>query len=61
MSGTQVLLFSSVVGAVVGVFGVLVAVREKRRGSAWWAWLMPGAFGGVLLVLSLLRLVVAAA
>lgn len=61
MSGTQVLLFSSGVGAVVDAFGVVVAVREKREGSAWWAWLLPGAFGGLLLALSLLKLVVAAA
>lgn len=55
----EVLLFSSVVGVVVGVFGLVVAVRERKSGSAWWAWVVPGAFGVLLLVSSLLKLVAA--
>ncbi len=55
-----VLLFSAVVGAIVGAFGLLVAVREHRSGAAWWAWVVPGAFGVLLLVMSLLKFVGAA-
>jgi hypothetical protein len=52
-----VVVLSSAISAVIGVFGLLVAQRERRRGSAWWAWLVPGTFGVLLLVLGLLRLV----
>ena len=52
-----VVVLSSAISAVVGVFGLLVAHRERRRGSAWWAWAVPGAFGVLLLVVGLLRLV----
>lgn len=58
MSPVLLLLWSAV-SAAVGVFGILIAVRERRRGSAWWAWVVPGTFGVVLLFLSVLRLVVA--
>jgi hypothetical protein len=46
-----------VVGLVVGAFGLLVAAREFKSGSAWWAWVVPGAFGVLLLVMSLLKFV----
>ena len=49
-------VLSSLIGAVIGVFGILVAQRERRRGSRWWAWVVPGTFGVVLIVLGLLRL-----
>jgi uncharacterized membrane protein len=52
-----VVVFSSGISAVIGVFGLLVAQRERRRGSAWWAWVLPGTFGVLLLVVGLLRLV----
>jgi hypothetical protein len=52
-----VVVLSSAISAVIGVFGLLVAHRERRRGSAWWAWLVPGTFGVLLLVLGLVRLV----
>jgi cytochrome b561 len=52
-----VVVFSSAISAVIGVFGLLVAQRERRRGSAWWAWMLPGTFGVLLLVVGLLRLV----
>jgi uncharacterized membrane protein HdeD (DUF308 family) len=55
----QVLVFSSLTGTVVGIVGILVAVRERRRSSRWW--LLPGAFGVLLIVLSLVRLLGAAA
>ena len=58
MSAVQVLVLSSLMGAVVGIFGILVAVRERRKGSRWWV--LPGAFGALLIVLSLVRLVGAA-
>ena len=51
------LLFSAVVGFVVGAFELLVAVREWKGGAAWWAWVVPGTFGVLLLVMSLLKLV----
>ncbi len=40
---------------VIGVFSVLIAVRERRRGSATWAWVVPGVGGAVLLVACLWR------
>jgi hypothetical protein len=59
MNTVQVLVLSSLTGAVVSIFGILVAVRERRRSSRWW--LLPGAFGVLLIVLSLMRLLGAAA
>jgi len=47
----------SVISAVIGVFGLLVAQRERRKGSAWWAWVVPGTFGVLLIVVGLVRLV----
>ena len=52
-----VLLFSAVVGLAIGAFGLLVAAREWRNRSAWWAWVVPGVFGAVLLVMSVLKFV----
>ena len=57
MNVVLVVVFSSAISAVIGVFGLLVAQRERRRGSAWWAWALPGTFGVLLLVVGLLRLV----
>lgn len=57
MNVVLVVVFSSAISAVIGVFGLLVAQRERRRGSAWWAWVLPGTFGVLLLVVGLLRLV----
>jgi hypothetical protein len=45
------------ISAVIGVFGLLVAERERRKGSAWWAWVLPGTFGVLLIVVGLVRLV----
>ncbi len=59
MNVVLVVVFSSAISAAIGVFGLLVAQRERRRGSAWWAWVLPlpGTFGVLLLVVGLLRLV----
>jgi hypothetical protein len=54
MSSGQVLVLSFVLNAVVGALGILVAVHEHRRGSRWW--IVPGVFGGLVLILCLLRL-----
>ena len=50
-------VLSSVISAVIGVFGILVAQQERRKGSAWWAWVVPGTFGVLLIVVGLVRLV----
>lgn len=55
---TGLLLLWSVVSAAVGVLAVLVAVRERRRGSGWW--MLPGIFGVLLIANSIFRLVWAA-
>jgi hypothetical protein len=52
-----IVVLSSVISAVIGIFGLLVSERERRRGSAWWAWVVPGAFGVLLIVVGLVRLV----
>ena len=57
MSLTLVVVLSSVISAVIGVFGLLIAERERSKGSAWWAWVLPGVFGMLLLVVGLVRLV----
>jgi hypothetical protein len=56
VSVTLVVILSSAISAVVGVFGLLVAERERKKGSAWWAWVLPGAFGVLLIVVGLVRL-----
>jgi hypothetical protein len=56
MSVTLVVVLSSVISAVIGVFGLLVAERERSRESAWWAWVLPGAFGVLLILVGLVRL-----
>jgi hypothetical protein len=57
VSLTLVVVLSSVISAVIGVFGLLIAERERSKGSAWWAWVLPGVFGMLLLVVGLVRLV----
>ena len=57
MSVVLVVVLSSVISAVIGVFGLLVSERERRKGSAWWAWVLPGTFGVLLIVVGLVRLV----
>ena len=61
MSGAACLvLFSSLLCAVIGVMSLAIAIRERRRGSAVWAWLLPGAFGVLLMIGCVVRLAVVA-
>jgi uncharacterized membrane protein HdeD (DUF308 family) len=55
---TLLLLLWSVLSTVVGVLAILVALRERKRGSSWW--MLPGIFGLLLVANSILRLVWAA-
>ena len=55
---SPLLLLWSALSAVVGVLAILIAVRERRRGSSWW--MLPGIFGLLLVANSILRLVGAA-
>jgi DNA-binding XRE family transcriptional regulator len=57
VSVVLVVVFSSVISAVIGVLGLLVSERERRKGSAWWAWVLPGTFGVLLIVVGIVRLV----
>jgi uncharacterized membrane protein HdeD (DUF308 family) len=52
----SLLLLWSALSAIVGVLAIIVAVRERRRGSRWW--MLPGIFGSLVLANSILRLVV---
>lgn len=45
----------SLVNAVIGIFGLLVAERERRKGSPWWDWVVPGVFGALVVVFGLLK------
>ena len=45
----------SLVNAVIGIFGLLVAERERRKGSPWWDWVVPGVFGALVIVFGLLK------
>ena len=45
----------SLVNAVIGIFGLLVAERERRKGSPWWDWGVPGVFGALVIVFGLLK------
>lgn len=51
-----VLLFSSVICALVATVSINVALTERRQGSAFW--LLPGAFGVLLVIACLVRVVV---
>jgi hypothetical protein len=58
---SYVLIFSSIVCAAVGVISIAVAARERGRGSATWAWLLPGVAGVLLLGGCVIRLVIVVA
>lgn len=59
MSGTAyVLLFSTIVCLAFGATSIAVAARERERGSAAWAWILPGVAGVILLVGCAVRLLV---
>lgn len=49
-------VLASVVGILIGVLGLIIARRERRRGSAAWAWLLPGVAGVLIILWSLVRL-----
>ena len=52
-----VLAFLSTVAClVIGVFSLAIALRERERSSAAWAWVVPGVGGIVLLMACLLRM-----
>ena len=57
MNFVVIVVLSAAISAVIGTLGLLVAEREYRKGSAWWEWVVPGAFGVLLLVTGLVRLV----
>jgi hypothetical protein len=57
VSVVLVVALTSVISAVIGVFGLLVAEREYRKGWVWSAWVLPGTFGVLLITVGLLRLV----
>ena len=60
MRGAEVVravaLLTTAACLVIGGLSLLVAARERGRGSPTWAWALPGAGGIVLLVWCLLRL-----
>ena len=61
MNGLAIaLLFSSIICVAVGATSIAVAFRERGRGSATWAWMLPGVAGVLLLVGCAVRLVVLA-
>ena len=54
--GDAVLLFSSVFCALVATLSLNIALEERRQGSA--LWLIPGAFGALLVIVCLVRVMV---
>jgi hypothetical protein len=44
-----------VLSTVVDILAILIAVRERRRGSSWW--MLPRIFGLLLVANSILGLV----
>ena len=44
--------------AALGVFTLVVAERERKRGASRWSWMMLGAFGIVLLSFGIMWLLV---
>jgi hypothetical protein len=54
----MLVLVYAALGVVLGVFTLVVAERERKRGASRWSWMMLGAFGILLLSFGLLRLIV---
>jgi hypothetical protein len=48
MSSGLVLGYAAL-GVFLGVFTLVVAERERKRGASRWSWMLTGAFGIVLL------------
>ncbi len=40
---------------LIGVLSLMVARRERRRGSPKWAWVLPGVAGVVIILWGLIR------
>ena len=51
-----VLLISSIICALVSAVSINIALEERRQGSA--LWLIPGAFGVLLVIVCLVRVMV---
>ena len=56
INSDAVLLFSSLMCALVAAVSINVALTERRRGSTFW--LLPGAFGVLLVIACLVRVLV---
>jgi inner membrane protein involved in colicin E2 resistance len=54
-----VLLFSSLACALIATVSLSIALKERRRGSAFW--LLPGVFGVLLVIVCLVRVMLWAA
>ena len=54
------LLGYAALGVFLGVFTLVVAERERKRGASRWSWMMLGAFGIVLLSFGIMWLIVRA-
>jgi hypothetical protein len=52
------LLGYAALGVFLGVFTLVVAERERKRGASRWSWMMLGAFGIVLLSFGIMWLIV---
>jgi hypothetical protein len=52
------LLGWAALGVFLGVFTLVVAERERKRGASRWSWMMLGAFGIVLLSFGIMWLIV---
>ena len=52
------LLGWAALGVFLGVFTLVVAERERKRGASRWSWMMLGAFGIVLVCFGIMWLIV---
>ena len=57
MSSMLFLVYAAL-GVVLGVFTLVVAERERKRGASRWSWMALWALGLVLLSFGFLRLTV---
>ena len=55
MSEVVGVVLPSLVNIVIGIYGLLVAERDRRKGSPWWDWVVPGVFGALVIVFGLLK------
>lgn len=40
---------------LIGILSLMIARRERRRGSPTWAWVLPGLAGVVIILWGLIR------